>query len=173
MYYLGIDVGKKGGFAFFKENGEIEKLIPMPMIGSEYKLTHISNIFQFHPIKHAVIEDVHAIFGSSAKATFSFGFGKGILIAFAAAFEVPYTLVTPKLWQKEMWDSSSIVSKPTKRLLKSGFYARKTDTKKTSLLAATRLFPKESFLVTERSSVPHEGVIDAALMGEYCRRKFR
>jgi len=172
-YFVGIDVGKSGGFAFFDYEGNLDKVMPMPVIGTEYNLPYIFNIFQYHPIAHLVIEDVHAIFGSSAKATFNFGFGKGILVAFAAAHEIPYTLVAPKVWQKEMWQGGKIITNPTKRLLKNGTFAKKTDTKKTSLLAVGRLFPKESFLASERSKKPHEGMIDAALMGEYCRRKFR
>jgi len=34
------------------------------------------------------------------------------------------------------------------------------------------LFPKVNLLMTERSSVPHDGLVDALLMAEYARRKF-
>lgn len=171
-YYLGIDVGKSGGFAFFKENGELVSLSVTPVIGSEYDLGAIRSLLD-KDIKHIVIEDVHAIHGMSAGSQFSFGYGKGVLVALAAALQIPYTLVTPKNWQKEMWDSSAIITVATKKKKKDGTYARKTDTKKTSLVAAKRLFPKESFLASSRCSVPHDGLVDAALMGEYCRRKFK
>lgn len=48
----------------------------------------------------------------------------------------------------------------------------KVDTKATSLLAAKRLFPNETFLATARSKVPHDGIVDAVLIGEYCKRHF-
>ncbi len=171
-YYLGVDVGKNGGFAYFNENGGIENLVVMPKIGKEYDYNSIRACFNL-PIKHIVIEDVHALFGVGAGTTFALGLGKGFLIAMAVAFEIPYSLVQPKVWQKEMWDSTAIVKKPTKRKLKNGSFAKKTDTKKTSLIAAKRLFPKETFLATKRSSVPHDGLVDAALMGEYCRRMYK
>ena len=40
----------------------------------------------------------------------------------------------------------------------------KTDTKATSLNAARRIFPGETFLATPRSKKPHDGLVDAALI---------
>lgn len=170
--YLGIDVGKNGGFSFINNEGELVKTMIMPVIGKIYDYNAIKEIFT-QPIKHIVIEDVHSIFGMGAEAQFQFGMGKGIIIAMAVASEIPYTLVSPKKWQKEMWDSTSLVTKPTKRKLKDGSYSRKTDTKKTSLVAARRLFPKEKFLPTVRCSVPHDGMVDASLMALYGYRRFK
>lgn len=47
-----------------------------------------------------MIEDVHAIFGSSAKSTFNFGFNVGILHGIIRTLNLPLDLVQPKAWQK-------------------------------------------------------------------------
>jgi crossover junction endodeoxyribonuclease RuvC len=129
----------------------------MPVIGKEYDIQAIRDIFLSRDVFHAVIENVHAIQGKVGNSSnFNFGLGKGILMGLVAGLDIPYTLVNPKAWQKEVWEGVT----------------RQTDNKKTSLLAAKRLFPSETFLATSRSRVPHDGIVDATLMAEYARRKF-
>ncbi len=48
----------------------------------------------------ACIEDVHALFGSSAKATFSFGQRLGELEGMLQSMSIGYIKVKPKEWQK-------------------------------------------------------------------------
>ncbi len=154
--YVGIDVGKKGGIAFLNEEGEVVKCFAMPSIGKDYDLNKMRHILCVHPIEHLVIEDVHSIYGASAKANFSFGEGKGILIGMVAGLGIPFTLVAPKKWQKEMWEGVT----------------KQSSTKKTSEVAVKRLFPHVN-LVAPGCRIVHDGIVDAILMGEYCRRKFK
>jgi hypothetical protein len=72
-------------------------------------------------------------------------------------------LVQPKKWQADIWANVD-------KIYKTG---KKIDTKKTSLMAAKRLFPNESFLATSRSRVPHDGIVDAALIAQYCKIRFK
>jgi hypothetical protein len=44
------------------------------------------------------------------------------------------------------------------------------ETKPRALEVASRTWPEEDWLATPRSSKPHEGLIDAALIAEYGRR---
>ena len=46
----------------------------------------------------------------------------------------------------------------------------KGDTKPAALAMARRLWPDETWIATPRSSVPHTGLIDAALIAEFARR---
>lgn len=155
---IGIDVGKKGGIARISQDGELE-LYQMPMIGKEYDIHELSEILdqkQGEIIRHVFIENVHAIQGrAGGSSNFSFGMGKGILMGLVAGKKLPYTLVNPKAWQKVSWEGVT----------------KQSDTKKTSLVAAKRLFPDETFLATERSRVPHDGFIDAALIAFYGKLK--
>jgi len=45
------------------------------------------------------------------------------------------------------------------------------DTKAMALVAAKRLFPGRDFKLTDRSTKPHDGMVDALLMSEYGKRK--
>lgn len=156
--YVGIDVGKKGGIGKLDEQGKLISMHIMPMIGKEYDIQEIKNLLSdpSEEIVHLAIENVHAIQGRTGNSSnFSFGLGKGILMGMVAGLNIPYTLVNPKTWQKIAWEGVS----------------KQADNKKTSLVAAKRLFPEESFLATERSRVPHDGIVDGVLMAYYIMLK--
>lgn len=164
MIRIGIDPGKNGFICYFLD--EHIRYISIPLINKEvdiHKLNDELLLLGIFSDAHCVIEDVHAILGSSAKATFNFGWIVGILEAFLVAYQIPYTKVKPKEWQKEMHQGIPKISKQGKH---------GTDTKAMSLLAAKRLFPNEDLTATERSVKPHDGKVDALLLAEYCRRKF-
>lgn len=170
--YLGIDVGSKGFLAVqykgewkhysFVENN-IKKLAG---ILRALKGLHGNNIV-------CIIEDVHAIFNSSAKSTFEFGMQKGYVVALVEALEIPYHLVAPKEWQKEMWDNKDIVmtSEPYNGNDGKTKLRKKKDTKKTSLNAGERLFPHIDFRRNDRCKNIDDNKVDATLMSEYARRK--
>jgi hypothetical protein len=169
MIRIGIDPGKNGFICKYVSNIDYEsfKYDQIPLINKEVDLHTLNDILDIDHIAaknnvHCVIEDVHAIFGSAAKATFNFGYVVGVLEALLVSHNIPYTKVKPKEWQKEMWQGIPLQKKPNGR----------TDTKAMSLLAAKRLFPNEDLTATERSVKPHDGKVDALLLAEYCRRKF-
>lgn len=113
----------------------------------------------------AIMEEVHAIFGSSAKGTFSFGeifgFLKGLLIAYG----IPYHLVQPKAWQGEIWIQEDKVY----RYKHDG--KKMVDTKRTSLASARRLFPDVDLKRTPKCKNTDDNKIDSLLICEYARRK--
>ena len=160
--YVGIDPGVTGGVAFLHENGELE-LSVIPKIKNKVDYRELSRLLSGREGDVKVcIEDVHSIYGSSAKSNFSFGLIKGFKMGVCYTCDYVIELVPPKTWQKEIWTNAD-------KVLKSG---GKTDTKATSLMAAKRLFPNETFLKSKRAKKPFDGLYDAALIAEYCRRKF-
>jgi hypothetical protein len=70
-----------------------------------------------------------------------------------------HQFITAKTWQKEFW---SVPKMPK---------GQKFDTKAAALLAANRLWPNADWLASPRCMVPHDGMIDAALIAEWARRK--
>jgi len=70
---------------------------------------------------------------------------------FATATELigNVALVAPRSWATKLHDPNSTLENPKER----------------SLEVARKLFPNETFLATDRSSKPHEGIIDALLIG--------
>lgn len=175
--FIGVDIGKNGGLSCILSTGEIIA-IKVPIVGDDYDIKAIGEFFikyglEYEERVHCVIEDVASIFGASAKANFQFGRGLGVIQGIVQSFGIPFTMVNPKVWQKEVWQGVKIVENPTGKLLKSGKPQYKTDTKATSLIACKRLFPHVNLKATERSTKDHDGIVDSLLMAEYCRRKFK
>lgn len=168
--YMAIDPGSKG-FIVTQCNGEFSfysiednDLYQLSEIMAKMRNTY-SNLV-------CVIEDVHSIYGSSAKATFNFGFNKGYLIGLLAANKIPYVLVQPKTWQKDIWVNSDMIVNYKKVKIKDKEITKKeVDTKNTSINAAKRLFPHIDFRKSDRCKNLDDNKVDATLMSEYARRK--
>lgn len=168
--YMGIDPGKDGAFVLlFYKRGRVvkwERFIP-PIVGKR-----IDNHALFGKLKqwkedydpiHCALEDVHANQMGSKGANFEFGRAVGIAEAHIAALEIPHTLVTPKIWQKEMWQGIPLMKRPGKN---------STDTKKMSLHAVRRMFPTFDLTKSDRAEKAHDGIVDAILLAEYSKRKY-
>lgn len=169
--YIGIDPGKDGFIC--AAIGDSYTFNPIPKVGKEVDIHKLSSMLYelalINPEQiHCVLEDVHAMFGSSAKGTFNFGYVCGIIEGIICTLEIPYTKVQPKTWQKEMWQGIPLQKKPS-----TTGKTQVTNTKLMSELAAKRLFPNIDLRATERSTKNHDGKIDALLMCEYCKRKFK
>ncbi len=170
--YVGVDPGSDGFVSVIMGDGVYEF---MAVDGTP--LQELSDYFRSLAMLDcvAVLEDVHAVFGSSAKGTFSFGFSKGMLLALLVAHRIPYVLVAPKDWQNEVWISADKVVNTQRQTDKNGKERtiKKVDTKATSINAARRLFPSVDFRKNDskRTKKPHDGKVDALLMAEYGRRK--
>lgn len=167
-FYIGCDLGKKGGFVVLDPNGQIIATKVMPIQADEINILEIAKFLQFHRKQHdrthLVMEKFAGFFGYSKMAAVSLAMQSGKVRAACVLVKLPFTAVTPKQWQKVVWEGTKIQFKKTKD-------GSKKDTKKTSILTAARLFPNESFLPSPRHKVPHDGLVDAALLAEFGRRK--
>lgn len=93
-YWLGIDPGIKGSICILPESGD-----PIFIDNSTNVIDAVS-IIKSYPIHMAMIEDVHSIFGVSAKSNFNFGFNVGYLHGIITSLGIPLDVVQPKVWQK-------------------------------------------------------------------------
>lgn len=168
--YMGIDPGGKGVVAVQK-NGVFSHFFIAD--NDLYQLSEIiAKIRQESANIVCVMEEVHAIFGSSAKSTFSFGEIFGQLQALLAANHIPFVLIQPKEWQKEMWINADMVYTYKTVSVKGESRPKKqVNTKATSINAAKRLFPTMDFRKSERCKNIDDNKVDATLMCEYARRK--
>lgn len=171
-YVLGADPGKNGGIVLLDINCDINnvKQSDLVLIPFKDKSTDEFDILSLYnkllpykdSIKFYLMEQIHAIFGSSAASTFTFGemFGslKSILTILAndGKANADVRFISPKVWQSQVWKTSHIVWDCSKA-------KRKKDTKATSLNAALDLYPNVSF-VMPRCKKPHDGLVDAALI---------
>ena len=176
MRIIGIDPGANGAITCMDETGKVEFIKVMPKIAGIFDGKEFNNIIQeiFKEADNLIkeiscrrnvivyIEDVHAIFGSAAKATFTFGKTCGIIEGIIIANNLSYVYVQPKIWQKEMFQGvKEVRNSKTKRI----------DTKAMSELACKRLFPAVKFTATDRCTKTHDGKTDSCLIAEYGRRK--
>ena len=156
-FVVAIDPGKKGGIVgMHKQSGSIGVMEVMPLIGGkEFDPTGFMFLLQKRPnIVHVFVEKCQAYRGQGIVSAFNYARDYGIIIGILTALRLPYTLVKPQIWQKDIFIGT----------------IDKIDPKVKAAQAAGRLFPNVSFLATERSKKPHDGLIDAALIAEWGRR---
>lgn len=164
--YIAIDPGSKGVVTILHPDGRMEH----HFLATEDRRDTVEALRRAkreNPLRRvvAVMEEVHAIFGSSAKATFAFGEIFGWLKAAVFCCGIPLVLVPPKTWQGEVWRTGD-------RVYKAGDGLRRVlDTKATSVAAARRLFPDRSLKRSEACKSPDDNLCDSMLIAEYARRK--
>jgi len=171
---IGIDIGKDGYFVIYDSKSNEYKTICMPKIGKIIDTKEVDNIIKSIVLEnldgvdiYAVCEDLHAVYGSSAKATFEFGYAAGLIEMVLVSNNIPFTKVAPKKWQAEMWQGVPIMKKPS-----STGKTFVNDTKGMSLVAAKRLFPGFNLCRTTRCKVADNNLVDALLMCLYAQRNF-
>ena len=147
--YVGIDPGAKGGIVGVNALGQISYMIPMPAIE---KLPELLGSIK---IKTVCIERSQVYPHDGKASAFTNGQNLGRLEGVMIAMGISFDLIKPKMWQKHMICSPKY-----------------HDTKRRALVSANKVFKKtKSFwLPTKRHTVPHDGIIDAALLAEFCRR---
>lgn len=171
MLIAGIDIGTNGALALIDDKSNVIRLNPF-LINTvvEYDLLYITKIINNVCDDHIgecilfCMEDVRNIQGSGSSANFNFGkkYGEidGILSMIELVKEkVRIERVSPRKWQKKIWvESDKVFSN-----------MGKIDTKKTSLNAFNRIFPGVDARQNNNCSVPHDGIVDAALIAEAAR----
>jgi len=162
MVYIGIDNGLNGGIVVIDDNQQIVEKLVMPTIKvggkTEYDVNEIVNFFNgfFQPNKmFAALEKAHVRPVSGKRACFMNGFGYGIMQGLLESLNIPYEIVSPNDWMKEILTSVN------------------TKDKKGSIMWCKRKYPKEDWTASKRSTKPHDGLTDACCLAVYCYRKNR
>jgi crossover junction endodeoxyribonuclease RuvC len=165
-HYIGIDPGSHGYIVVLDENGDHVTDLAIED-STDQDIDRL-----FHTLGEvkcfAAMEKVHSMPGQGVATTFAFGQNVGFLLGMLAAFQIPYTLVTPQKWQKAMWITDDMVYSIRKD--KNGEDKRQVAPKPTSINAATRLFPTTDLRKSERARNPHDGKCDALLIALYAKR---
>lgn len=148
---MGIDPGAKGAVAILS-NDPPTRLV---WLLSEMSPSIFSEIVKQYEPQHVYLEKAQAMPGQGVSSMFTYGQGFGRLLGWVEMLEIPYTLIAPREWTKDI--HKGCIGK---------------DAKEKTLQAMKRIFPKESFLA-ERGRVPHMGIVDAYAIAEYGRRIFK
>lgn len=167
LLFIGIDNGLSGGLcALSSHGGQIIAKAPMPVLerGRETEIDGaavvkwLANVIQ---MQDATITVEACPPHAQQKSTMrSMGISYGILIG-AISAKLPWCKLqtvrsgNPKdSWQKIMFGQLG-----------------KGETKNAAIAKATELWPDEVWTTTPRSTVPHSGIVDAALIAEHSRRQ--
>jgi hypothetical protein len=165
MRFVAIDPGQDGAVVCIHEDNTITKH-KMPLIGvGEVDLQDLYEIIKSYADGNTFfgLEDVKPFPGMTATAMGKMLWIKGVKQGILVSLKVPYEMIHPKTWQTNITGPKTGIPQLKKP---NG----KNDTKGMALLAAKRLFPNENFLGTERSKVPHDGIVDATLIAYYLKQ---
>ena len=167
-HYIGIDPGSHGYIVVLDENGEYVSSLAIEDSTDQDIVQFFKSEMSSGNRYVATMEDVHSMPGQGVSSTFAFGRNVGFLQGILIALQIPYTLVTPRKWQKEMWIAKDMVYSIRKD--KHGDDKRQVAPKPTSINAATRLFPTTDLRKSDRARNPHDGKCDALLIALYAKR---
>jgi hypothetical protein len=166
-YILAADPGKFGAIAIIGEDRSVNVLKNPLTEEGEIDIAKIAKFikpFLKNEVK-ILIEDIHALFGSGASATFEFGRSLGLVQGLILTLGLKFEKIQPKKWQKQMFEGIALIQKEVKGKLK-------TDTKAMALEAVKKLYPEVNLLPTKRCKKASDGIVDAILIAEYGRLNF-
>ena len=160
MNFIGIDNGLNGGICVLDKYGSIILLGKLPI--DETGKKRIVDAFRLLISIRGIGGESLAVVERPAGAK-SYKAGVSMQDSFATIrttlllANIPTEYITALTWQKTFW------LKPKRKKGDPPF-----DTKAAALDAARDIWPDETFLATKRSKVPHDGLVDAALIAKYC-----
>lgn len=169
-YYIGIDIGLKGGMTLMNEDSKIIKCFSIPtievMVGKKKKIRNQYDIQSIHSaieewqrgwaIEKAGMERLRAIPNQSSQTAFSMGGGAMLFKTLFTVYEIPFIEFEPRAWQQKIFKNL-------------GIQYKKDTTKQASIQAARQLWPGASFLPNARCRVPSDGMTDSACIALYTR----
>ena len=155
--YIGIDNGVSGAVAALNQNGLQYAKIPIVkeygrnMVDATRLQTLILEFLDFDGEAAIVYERPTG--SKSARAGASMAASFAVVDSVLKLNGLRREAITPTKWQRNWW-------------------GKVENTKAEALRVARGIWPDEKFLATERSKVPHDGIVDACLIAEWCRQRF-
>lgn len=145
--YVGVDPGKKGGYAVVYDNG-VGVAYPWDDAGFVNKMNDISATFNKDKI-YVCVEKVGAMPGQGVVSMFHFGKSAGFIEGVLNACYLTYELIPPRTWKS---------------------YYKLSSDKQESIDKCLELFPDVNLLATERSHKPSDGMAEALLIANYGKK---
>ena len=155
--HVGIDNGISGALVALSPHSQIVSMLPMPILKAR-KGNEVDVATVWHWLDNLCRDKLTVVIeepggSKSAKAATSMAGSFHALRTICVLKDIRWHRITPQIWQKEILPGC-----------KAG------DTKPRALAQVRQLWPDESFVPTG-CRVPNDGMIDAALIAEYGRRK--
>lgn len=147
--FCGIDVGKKGGIAIIDDS---RKVLFLRIMADECLREAADLMKQYENQCMVFIEKVAAMPGQGVTSMFNFGKSAGFVEGIMYGNRIPYELIPPQKWKKEF----SLFNKD----------------KQESIKVCKQLFPGVNLLPSSRCTKESDGMAEALLIAEVCRRTF-
>ena len=149
--YIGIDPGKEGAYAMIDEDGNVE-VYPM----DEWMLDKMLDAWVFDDCI-VYIEKASVRPGQGITSSGNFMEGAGFLRGLVTGKHMPFELIPPPKWKKVFGAN----------LGREFTYAEK---KAKDIEICKQLFPNVSMIKSNKCRTDSDGMADALLIAEYCRR---
>ena len=185
--FVGIDLGRYGGYGMIDESGELIDYGEMPYKMDNFDIKKMVEILSKLQEKYRLIstfEIINAIPGQSSVATQTFGKTIGEQAAPLKLLDIPYNEVSPTEWKKNVlkgmsWKPETVRFKAPKGATKeeieelkkqhkkehgSSNNKAKRESKKVSSEFVMKMFPKADII---RDNKYHDGIADAICLGYY------
>lgn len=159
--YVGLDPGYGGALGIIE--GDHVYGVPLPTFWytlksgkrrRQYDYIAIREILKARKEAIVTLEEQHPMPMQGVVSQYSIGFGYGLLTGLLCGLDITTKLVAAKTWQKEFFQRD-----PEKT------------TKEQALEALKEIYPEVDLYSSERSTVPHSGIVDAILLAVYGRRR--
>jgi len=144
---IGIDPGKKGGYAVLIDG----KVWKAEIWDDAEFVDTMRQVSQMRTEARAAVEKVGSMPKQGLVSTFSFGKSAGFIEGTLMALDIPYQLVSPQKWKAEFGLNSD---------------------KQKSIEVCHKLFPDVDLLATPRCKKPSDGKAESILIGCFAYRHF-
>lgn len=153
---VGIDPGCTGAIVALSGGSEILFKTLMPKAGAGLiDVPGLAAVFRTQLKEcHVVLEQAQSFPKQGVASSFNYGRGFGSIEGVLGSLGIPYTLVRPHVWTRELHQGLPKEQAP----------------KEKSLIVVKRLFPSEDLRASTRCKNFHEGYVDAVLIAEWGRR---
>lgn len=148
MIYIGVDPGKKGGYAVIADDALCG--IEVHVWDDDGFVALMKEMSKYRCM--ACVERVGAMPGQGVNSMFTFGKAAGFIEGVLAALGIGVQLVPPGTWKKEF----SLIGKD----------------KAASIEVCKRLFPGVNLLPSEKCRKDSDGMAEALLLACYAQRHF-
>jgi hypothetical protein len=159
--YLGCDPGLNGGFGIIDGSHVYGAPIPTFWITmksgkrrQKYDWNAILEFLQVRKDAIVTIEKQYPMPMQGVTSQFTIGIGYGAIRGLLCGLGIVTKTVQAKTWQKEFFKRD-----------------KEKTTKEQAIEALKEIYPHVDLFASERSTVPHDGIVDAVLISEYGKRR--
>lgn len=143
MLIAGIDPGKSGAIVLIEDGKVKDKALLANIVPRKWLLDRGTKL--------VYLEQAQSFPKQGIASAFNYGRDFGYLLGTLAGSNMTVHLIRPSVWARRIHTMSPKIDEPKAR----------------SLWCARHLWPDQDWLATDKSTKPHDGLVDAALIAYF------